>query len=85
MNIKILFIHRELRFQNIYDNISGELCCVPDARVKKACFEFGIMIPTDLSSIGQLLAASKQLYLYFGDMYDIPAFVFNDLIDQMRE
>lgn len=36
MVIKILLILRELRCQKIYNNIPGELCCVPDRRVRDA-------------------------------------------------
>ena len=36
MQIKITLILRELRCQNVYNNIPGDLCCVPDKRVKEA-------------------------------------------------
>ncbi len=43
--IKIPLILRELRCQNIYSNISGEYCCVPDARVYKAGRKLNIQLP----------------------------------------
>jgi len=44
MLIKIPLILRELRCQNIYDNIPGEICCVPDKRVLGACKSLGIKL-----------------------------------------
>ena len=79
MNIKILLILRELRCQRVYCNIPGELCCVPDERVKKACENLAIKLPATTSTRG-LIKASKTLYDYFGDQYDIPPFAYEDLM-----
>jgi len=79
MNIKILLILRELRCQHVYCNIPGELCCVPDERVKKACKKLAINLPATSSTQG-LIKASKILYDYFGDQYDIPPFAYEDLM-----
>lgn len=79
MNIKILLILRELRCQNICKNIPGELCCVPDKRVENACKELGIRLPR-LTSTRGLIKASSHLYHYFGDLYDIPTFGYEDLM-----
>lgn len=78
MRIKIPLILRELRCQNIYNNIPGELCCVPDERVKMSSKEIGIAIPT-ITSISSLFKASKVIYDNFGDLYDIPLFAYEDL------
>ncbi len=72
MHKKIPLILRELRCQNIYSTIPGELCCVADTRVRDAYTELGEKLPVDY------LAASKALYDHFGDMYDIPAFAYED-------
>lgn len=78
MRIKIPLILRELRCQQIYNNIPGELCCVPDERVKVASKEIGIKIP-HINSLDSLLRASKVIYEYFGDLYDIPLFAYEDV------
>lgn len=78
MVIKIPLILRELRCQKIYYNIPGELCCVPDQRVKIASREIGIKIPY-INSIDSLLKASKIIYDNFGDLYDIPLFAYEDI------
>lgn len=78
MVIKIPLILRELRCQKIYDNIPGELCCVPDKRVKVSSREIGIKIP-HVNSLKSLLKASKIIYDNFGDLYDIPLFAYDDI------
>lgn len=78
MVIKIPLILRELRCQKIYDNIPGELCCVPDKRVKDSSKEIGIKLP-HVSSIESLFKASKIIYENFGDLYDIPLFAYEDV------
>lgn len=76
--IKIPLILRELRCQNIYKNIPGELCCVADDRVIKAGKSLGISIskPTELNN---LIKSSTKIYNLFGDLYDLPLFAYNDL------
>ena len=78
MRIKIPLILRELRCQRIYDNIPGEFCCVPDERVKVSLKEMGIKIP-HINTLDSLLQASKVIYSYFGDLYDIPLFAYQDV------
>lgn len=82
MRIKIPLILRELRCQRVYDNIPGELCCVPDERVKVSSKEIGINIPT-ITSIKSLFRASKIIYDNFGDLYDIPLFAYEDVRDEI--
>ncbi len=76
--IKISLILRELRCQNIYKNIPGELCCVVDERVFRAGKSLGIHLykPTDLDS---LMKSSAKIYKLFGDLYDLPLFASLDL------
>lgn len=83
MNIKILLILRELRCQKIYSNIPGELCCIPDERVKNACAELNIKLPSTISKVSNLVKASTILYENFGDLYDIPPFAYNDLKEKL--
>lgn len=78
MRIKIPLILRELRCQRIYPNIPGELCCVPDERVKESSRKIGIKIP-HVNSIDSLFKASAVIYSHFGDLYDIPLFAYEDL------
>jgi hypothetical protein len=78
MRIKIPLILRELRCQKRYNNIPGELCCVPDERVKVSSKEIGIIIPC-INSLESLLKASKIIYDNFGDLYDIPLFAYEDV------
>jgi len=81
--IKIPLILRELRCQNMYENISGSLCCVPDKRVIDAARELGINIENpyykSTESISSLLGASPRIYELFGDLYDLPLFAYEDL------
>jgi len=78
MRIKIPLILRELRCQNIYKNIPGIYCCVPDERVKKNAEQIGIKLPR-INSIGSILKASSIIYSYFGNLYDIPLFAYDDV------
>lgn len=78
MKIKIPLILRELRCQDVYKGIPGNLCCVPDKRVVHAANGIGIKLPT-ISSINSILKASQVIYESFGDMYDIPLFAYEDL------
>lgn len=82
MRIKIPLILRELRCQNAYENIPGELCCVPDERVKVSSQELGIELP-NINSLKGLFRASKVVYDNFGDLYDIPLFAYEDLKEQL--
>lgn len=82
MRIKILLILRELRCQKIYDNIPGELCCVPDERVLSSAERLNIKLPR-ISSINNMLKASEIIYNNFSDLYDIPLFAFEDIKDQV--
>lgn len=84
MRIKIPLILRELRCQNVYDNIPGELCCVPDERVKVSSKELGIELP-NINSLKGLFKASKIIYENFGDLYDIPLFAYEDLKQQLMK
>lgn len=83
MRIKIPLILRELRCQEVYDNIPGVLCCVPDERVKLSAKKVGITIP-NVTSISSLLKASKIIYENFGDLYDIPLFAYEEIIDDIK-
>lgn len=78
--IKIPLILRELRCQNIYDNIPGDLCCVPDERVKKACSALDIKLPSmHKRDINSLIRVSTKIYNLFGDLYDLPLFAYEDI------
>jgi len=72
MKIKIPLILRELRCQNIYPNIDGKYCCVPDERVKEAYKSIGEKMPHNY------LKASEYIYKDFKDLYDIPLFAYKD-------
>lgn len=74
MRIKIPLILRELRCQDIYPNIDGEFCCVPDERVKQAYKAINETMPQDY------LKASKFIYQDFKDLYDIPLFAYADFV-----
>ena len=76
--IKIPLILRELRCQHIYNNISGNFCCVPDARVYKAARSLNIKIPVT-SNLDNLKKSSAKIYRLFGDLYDLPLFAYEDL------
>ena len=76
--IKIPLILRELRCQHIFSNISGELCCVPDARVYSSAKQLTIKIPK-VSNVENLIKSSTKIYQLFGDLYDLPLFACDDL------
>lgn len=79
MNIKIPLVLRELRCQNIYDNIPGELCCVPDERVYEACKNLDIKLPKFRKrDIDELIDISGIIYGLFGDLYDLPLFAYEE-------
>lgn len=82
MRIKIPLILRELRCQKIYPDIPGELCCVPDERVKASSRELGIKLPS-VNSTESLFKASAVIYDHFGDLYDIPLFAYEDLKQEL--
>lgn len=77
--IKIPLILRELRCQNVYKDIPGELCCVPDERVKSAAKELGFSMPSLTNNLSSLITVSRAIYKHFGDLYDIPLFAYEDL------
>lgn len=78
MLIKIPLILRELRCQNIYSNISGDLCCVPDKRVIETAEKLKIIIPRP-TNLTNLIKSSQKIYSLFGDLYDLPLFAYEDL------
>ena len=82
--IKIPLILRELRCQNIFSNIPGDICCVIDDRVSDACKKIGIEISARQESINYLEKSSKNIYNYFGDLYDIPLFAYNDIYNNQE-
>lgn len=82
MSMKILLILRELRIQGVYDNIPGELCCVPDARVKKAAKNISDLKLLQYGSFEAHLKNSKLIYEKFGDWYDIPLFAYEELVKE---
>jgi hypothetical protein len=75
MNMKIALVLRELRCQNVYSNIPGDLCCVPDERVREAYKMIG-SLP---GGSPLYISASRKIYKDFGDLYDIPAFAYDDM------
>lgn len=86
MFIKLPLIMRELRCQ-LYPDIPGEFCCVPDARVYlavKQLAEQGVdmQICRPNSSIKGLFRASARIYELFGDLYDVPLFAYPDLFER---
>jgi hypothetical protein len=78
MLIKIPLVLRELKCQGIYENISGDFCCVPDARVYDAGKSLNIKIPT-ANNLDNLKVSSTKIYRLFGDLYDLPLFAYEDL------
>ena len=93
LNIKIPLILRELRCQNIFDNIPGGLCCVPDARVIDAIKYLKIkgrleedcnLITYRPSNTKTLIKFSKAIYTIYGDLYDIPLFAVPDLYKDFK-
>lgn len=81
MLIKIPLILRELRCQDIYRHIPGDYCCVVDQRVKVSASNLGLKLPSAVTSIKTLLKSSKIIYENFGDLYDIPLFAYEDVIE----
>jgi len=79
MFIKIPLILRELRCQEVYDNIPGKFCCVPDQRVKEAAKELEIKLPNLNYNLNSLIKVSSKIYSLFGDLYDLPLFSWYDL------
>ena len=79
MSMKILLILRELRIQEIFSNIPGELCCVPDARVKEVAKQISDLHLCSSNLFEGHIKNSKIIYQRFGDWYDVPLFAFDDL------
>lgn len=71
MKIKIALIMRELRCQDVYKGIKGELCCVRDKRVMDAAENIGLKLPKGYT-MESIMQASRIIYNNFGDLYDIP-------------
>ncbi len=91
--IKIPLILRELRCQRIFENIPGELCCVPDARVIEVIKVIQLNPQYDNScglrayrpsDAGALISSSKAIYRIFGDLYDLPLFAAQDIDPSFR-
>ncbi len=82
MKIKIPLILRELRCQNVYKGIRGEVCCVRDKRVMDASKAIGLKLPIGYD-MEPILKASEIIYENFGDLYDIPLFAYEDLKDKL--
>lgn len=80
MKIKIPLLLREMRIQNVYKNIPGKWCCVPDSRVREAAISdlFNISLPIN-ATMQSVLKSSEIIYNLFGDLYDIPLFAYDDL------
>ena len=80
MKIKIPLLLRELRIQKIYNNIPGELCCVPDERVKSAAKDSAFNLKLKYgATLDIVLENSNRIYQEFGDLYDIVLFAYDDL------
>ena len=80
MSMKILLILRELRIQAIYKNIPGKLCCVPDARVKKAAKSISDLKLKSSSDFDSHVKNSEIIYQKFGDWYDVLLFAYEDIL-----
>ena len=80
MKIKIPLLLRELRIQDVYKNIPGKWCCVPDERVRKAAADarFSISLKSN-NTIKNVLKSSEIIYDIFHDLYDLPLFAYSDL------
>lgn len=81
MKIKIPLLLRELRIQDVFRNIPGKWCCVPDERVRKASADarFSIPLPKNNTTISAVLKSSEIIYDIFHDLYDLPLFAYADL------
>jgi len=87
--IKIPLILREMRCQEVYQNIPGELCCVPDARVVDQIKKYNISAETNIkelsstrpATVESLINSSKKIYSIFGDLYDMPLFAAEDIYE----
>lgn len=79
MLIKIPLILRELRCSGFYPNIPGELCCIPDKRVKDSANKLGFSLPSN-TSLEIVFRSSKIIFSLFGDYYDMPLFAYDDII-----
>jgi hypothetical protein len=78
MKIKIPLIMRELRCQDVYKGIRGELCCVRDKRVMDAAENIGLKLPKS-HTMESIMQASRIIYKNFADLYDIPLFAYEDI------
>ena len=83
MKIKIPLILRELRCQGIYKNIPGEYCCVPDVRAIDTAKAIGIP-GLRSNTIKAMMKSSAIIYRHFGDLYDIPLFAYEDVMNASR-
>ena len=80
MKIKIPLILRELRCQGVYKNIPGKFCCVPDIRAIDTAKAIGIS-GLRSNTINAMMKSSEIIYKNFGDLYDIPLFAYEDVIN----
>lgn len=85
MKIKVPLLLREMRIQNVYKNIPGKWCCVPDTRVREAALSDLFNIPLPINATMQsVLKSSEIIYNLFGDLYDIPLFAYDDLKEYLN-
>jgi len=78
-----------MRCQEVYQNIPGELCCVPDARVVDQIKKYNISAETNIkelsstrpATVESLINSSKKIYSIFGDLYDMPLFAAEDIYE----
>lgn len=75
--VKIPLIFRELRCHG-WATIPGTVCSVPDTRVRETYQAFDAPLPVDV------LAASAKIHEDFGDLYDIPAFLYKPVATASR-
>lgn len=80
MVIKIPLILREMRVAKLYEDIPGEYCCVPDARVCKTVKQaFSDIKLGGHGTINSLIKSSSTIYKEFKDWYDVPLFAYYDI------
>ena len=87
--IKIPLILREMRCQQVYADIPGELCCVPDARVVDQIKKYKVstkdkkrnLSSTRPATVTSLINSSRKIYAIFGDLYDMPLFAAEDIYE----